>query len=148
MTQDLPPMTGVRAVLAAVHARGLVAAVGGSGLLAALGLVSRVHDWDVTTDAPVDQVSSALTAAGLAFTPAAVRDGAYATRERFVLPDGPVDLLVGFALRTENGVVEFPTRVTGHWRGLPLADPEVWANAYRHLGRPEKAALLDTWLTR
>ncbi|WP_158879559.1 hypothetical protein [Amycolatopsis anabasis] len=142
----LPPVAPVRVVLDALAARGAEAAVGGSGLLAALGLGSVVHDWDVTTEAPAEVVRSALGDTGLTFRPDTVRDGPYATRERFAVDEGPVDVLVGFAIRTATGVEALPTRVTGHWRGLPLADPAVWARAYRLLGRTAKADLLDEWL--
>lgn len=143
----LPPIAPMLAVLEALAAEGAVAAVGGSGLLAALALEDEVHDWDVTTEAPVEAVRKALLAIGLAFRADTDREGRYATRERFVVEEGPVDVLVGFAIRTEDGVQELPTRVTGTWRGLPLADPAVWALAYRLLGRTEKADLLDAWLS-
>ncbi|WP_256369283.1 hypothetical protein [Thermaerobacter sp. FW80] len=33
--------------------------LGGSGLLASLGLIDRVRDWDLVTDAPVERVMAA-----------------------------------------------------------------------------------------
>lgn len=36
--------------------------LGGSGLLASLGLIDRVRDWDLVTDAPVERVLSAVPA--------------------------------------------------------------------------------------
>jgi hypothetical protein len=142
----LPPEDGLWAVLRALSARGAVAAVGGSGLLAALGLATEVHDWDVTTDADTGLVRAALHDAGVTFRADTVRDGVYRTRERFTIDDGPVDLLVRFAIGTPDGVVELPTRVSREWRGLPIADPAVWARAYRLLGRNAKADLLEGWL--
>lgn len=144
----VPPDAAVRRVLSALGARGIEAAIGGSGLLAALGLVDRVNDWDVTTDAPAEIVRAALDDTGLVYRAATVRDGTYATRERFVVAtdDHEIDVIVGFAAIVDGRVVAFPTRVTGEWRGLPLADPAVWADAYRHIGRSERADLLRRWL--
>jgi len=121
-----PPLSVVAAVVDAIQAQGAVAAVGGSGLLAALGLVGRVRDWDVTTDAETETVEAALRATGLPVAPAPAGEGSYATRARFVVPcaDHDVDVLVGFALRdNRGGVVPMPARVTRTWSGLPIADP-------------------------
>ncbi len=142
-----PPLSAVVAVLDALQARGAVAAVGGSGLLAALGLIGRVRDWDVTTDAPTQTVQAALSATGLPVVVASAGQGGYATRARFAVRGvgHDVDVLVGFALRDHGHVVPLPTRVTRIWRGLPIADPEVWLQAYRLLGRQDRAALLQRW---
>jgi len=143
-----PPLLVVEAVLDAIHGHGAVAAVGGSGLLAALGLVDRVRDWDVTTDAPTETVEAALQASGLPAGPAPAGEGSYATRARFVVRgvDHNIDVLIGFALRDNKGnAVPLPTRVTRIWRGLPIADPEVWLRAYRLLQRHDRADLLQHW---
>ncbi len=143
-----PPLPVVEAVLGAIHRQGAVAAVGGSGLLAALGLIDRVRDWDVTTDAQTMTVEAALQAHGLPAAPAPVGEGRYATRARFVIRDldHNVEVLVGFALRDSKGnVVPLPTRVTRTWRGLPIADPDVWLKAYRLLQRHDWADLLQHW---
>lgn len=125
-----------------------MAALGGSGLLAALGLTGHVRDWDVTTDAGPHAVQDALAAAGIPCTPQPSGDGPYATRAKLRVDggDNDIDLIVGFAIRTQGGIHHLPVRVTGHWRGLPLADPAVWAHAYHLIGRGEPAAAPDTWL--
>ena len=143
-----PPLPVVEAVLDAIQGHGAVAAVGGSGLLAALGLIDRVRDWDVTTDAQTGTVEAALQAHGLPAAPAPAGEGCYATRARFVIRDVDhnVEVLVGFALRDSKGnVVPLPTRVTRNWRGLPIADPDVWLRAYRLLQRHDRADLLQHW---
>ncbi len=142
-----PPLSAVVVVIDALHAQGAVAAVGGSGLLAALGLIDRVRDWDVTTDAPTPAVQAALSATGLPVVPASAGQGSYATRARFAVRGAghDVDVLVGFALRDRGHVVPLPTTVTRIWRGLPIADPEVWLQAYRLLGRQDRADLLQHW---
>ncbi|MBN6038339.1 hypothetical protein [Amycolatopsis sp. 195334CR] len=143
----IPPITVAQRVVTALEAGGFTAAVGGSGLLVALELSDVANDWDVTVDADAHEVGAALERAGLTY-----RDdtagGGYATDVRFVVSEAghEVDVLVGFALRGPDGVERLPTRVSGHWRGLPLADPRVWARAYRLLDRPAKAEILDRWL--
>ncbi|WP_155891947.1 hypothetical protein [Conexibacter woesei] len=139
MPLTTPPLSGVRAAVAALESAGLEVALGGSGLLAAHGLVERVNDWDLTTDAPVDAVLEALFAAELPVF--AARDGApdeapHASRALFSLR-GSVDLIVGFALLDSDGTrIPLPTRVTGHWNTLPLGDLAVWRQAYTLLGHP------------
>jgi hypothetical protein len=144
-----PPLSVVTAVLEALQAHDAVAAVGGSGLLAALGLVDSVRDWDVTTDAATETVEAALAGvAGAAVTAASAGEAGYATRARFIVhsDDHDVDVLVGFALLEQQQVVPLPTRVTRMWRGLPIADPAVWLQAYRLLGRHHRADMLQRWL--
>ena len=116
------------------------------GLLAAHGLVDEVRDGDLTTDAPSPLVRAVLD--GWPWRDAAVRDGIYATRDRFVVDaaDHEIDVLVGFAVHDGAHRVDFPVRVTGEGNGLPLADPAVWARAYRLIGRPGRAAVLEDWL--
>ena len=139
-----PPLSGVRAAVAALESAGLEVALGGSGLLAAHGLVERVRDWDLTTDAPVDDVLEALVAAELPVF--AARDGApdeapHASRALFSLA-GSVDLIVSFALLDADGThIPLPTRITGRWNDLPLGDLAVWEQAYTLLGHPALAAL-------
>lgn len=141
----LPPLGTVRAVIAALEDAKIVAAVGGSGLLAAYGLVDRVRDWDVTSDGDPEAVQNALTRAGVSFIRDTSSDDGFATKAWIHVNGGDheVDLLLGFAIRTDGEVVHLPTRVSRQWLGLPIADPVVWARAYRLLGRPDRASLLD-----
>lgn len=149
-SRGCPPLDVVTAVIDALRADGLVAAVGGSGLLVALGLADVAHDWDVTVDAAPASVAAALGRGGLACRDRTERGGIYASAARYVVDGGDhqVDLLVNFALRGPDGVERLPTLVSGGWRGLPLADPAVWARAYRLLGRTPKAVALEQWLAR
>jgi len=146
----VPDVTTVRGVLAALSGASLVAAVGGSGLLAALGLVDHARDWDVTTDADPRLVEAALAVARIPFTRGPSGDGRFATCARLCVDGGDhdIDVIVGLALRVGESVERLPTRITGCWLGLPLADPAVWARAYRLMGRPGPADLLDTWLAK
>jgi hypothetical protein len=145
MPLTTPPLTGLRAAVAALEAAGLEVALGGSGLLAAHGLVERVGDWDLTTDASLDAVLEALAAGEVPVF--AARDGApdeapYASEALLSLA-GSVDLIVGFAILDDDGTaVRLPTRVSGRWNDLPLGDLAVWEQAYVLLGRADRAALL------
>ncbi|MFF5993063.1 hypothetical protein [Prauserella flavalba] len=132
----IPPLEPAARVVTALREAGLAPAVGGSGLLVALGLAEVANDWDVTVDADAETVTTALDAAGLSYRP--LDQGRYAI--------GEVDLMVDFALPGPAGVEALPTRVTGEWQGLPIGDPEVWARAYRLLGRDAKADLLERYL--
>ncbi|WP_261166824.1 hypothetical protein [Microbacterium sp. Marseille-Q6965] len=142
-----PTDTAVR-IVAALRERGLPVAVGGSALLASLGLVDRVRDWDITCEGEPAVVTAALDRLGLAWTAPASAGRPFATRARLVVDAGDheIDVLVGFAAWDGDRLVPFPVGVTGEWRGLPIADPAVWAIAYRLIGRPERAALLERWL--
>ena len=146
----MPPLDLVLRTVNALRAHAAVSALGGSGLLAALGLTDRVRDWDLTTDAEPEVVAAALGAAGLEHRQVTAGDDRFATRARFRVDgdDHEVDLLVGFGFRVNGSTIPMPTRVTGHWRDLPLGDPVVWAQAYRLMGRTERADSLQTWLDR
>lgn len=149
MGLQIPPLDAVTRVVAALRERGLSPAVGGSGLLVALGLAEVANDWDVTVDdAEPATVTAALDGTGLPYRDGTAHNTGYATGRRYVVDGGDheVDLLLDFALRGPGGVERLATTVTGCWRGLPLADPAVWARAYRLLGRDAKAETLERWL--
>jgi hypothetical protein len=130
--------------VAALESAGLEVALGGSGLLAAHGLVDSVGDWDLTTDAPVDDVLEALVLGEIPVF--AARDGApdeapHASEALFAL-GGSVDLIVGFALLDSDGTrIPLPTRASGRWNNLPLGDLSIWHQAYTLLGHPDRALL-------
>lgn len=146
---DHPPLAPLHVLLERLSAAGIPHALGGSGLLAALGLVERVNDWDVTVDADVDALAAAC--AGLEFTRFG-NNGCHADhklgfdRER-------VELIARFAFFALDGVVRVPTRMTGHWRDVPLGSPTAWAAAYALMGELEdsdrrraRADLCFAWL--
>ncbi len=137
-----PPLGGVHRLVAVLQVASWRPAIGGSGLLVALGLADTAKDWDVTVDAPVEAVIATLDRAGLSYRDETLTDGIYASDRRLIF-DGPIDLLVNFAMRGPDGVERLPTRVAGCWCGLPLGDPAIWARAYRLLGRDAKAELLE-----
>lgn len=125
-------------------------AIGGSGLLVALGLSDVANDWDVTLDTTPSTVTKTLDRADVPYTDRTYPGDRYGTGCRYVVDGGDhqVDVVVNFSLRAATGITALPARVTGEWRGLPLADPVVWARAYRLLDKPDKAELLERWLNR
>lgn len=145
----VPSRIFVRKVVEALQDAGLEPAIGGSGLIAALGLTTSVRDWDVTVDATEAAVEDAMDRAGITYVRRAAGDGPHATRARYLIDavDHEIDLMVGFAVRTADGVVPISTRVTRQWRSLPVGDPHSWAFAYEAIGRVDKAQLLNTWLS-
>ena len=141
-----PPLETVRALQAALAEAGAPSVVGGSGLLAALELVDEARDWDLVLPAgSVEAAERGLAALGLEATRTADEHPLYATEVMLTVDAGDhaIDVLVGFALRTPDGVVGIPARVGGTWRGLVMARPEDWAVAYRAMGRDARAELLE-----
>lgn len=146
MALVLPPREPVDHVLWALEQAGIVACVGGSALLASLGLVDVVRDWDVTTDASTDAVIDALRNAEIAFQVTAPH-ALFASGAHLVV-DQVVEVIVGFAVRVGQDVTVLPARPTSLWDGLPMADPAVWAVAYRLMGRLDRAELLRSVLVK
>lgn len=143
-----PPMDALQLLFCAFERHGIPASLGGSGLLAALGLVDRVRDWDVTTDADPSAVEAVLADLELPCTRAPRREP-FATQGCFVVDAGEhsIDVLARFAFDTPAGVVPIATVTSGTWRGVPLGGVQEWALAYRLMGRPDRAAALEGWLS-
>lgn len=142
-----PPLDVVRAVIEAFTGRGVDVALGGSALLAAGGLVERIGDWDLTTDAGPVLVEEVLAELALPWTRAA-RAHPFLTEACFTVDAGDhtVDVLSRFAVATSDGVLEVPTRTTGTWLGMPLGDSRAWVRAYRAMGREDRADALAAGL--
>jgi hypothetical protein len=146
----IPDLTVVREILNCFDDHGIVGAIGGSGLLAGLGLTQVVRDWDITTDDAPSSVEQALVDIGYPYRCGTVGVGTFASAALYIVDaeTHEVDVIVRFAVRIEGRKVELPTRVTGTWRSLPLADPTGWEQAYRVMGETAKADLLDSWRHR
>lgn len=124
---------------------GIEFALGGSGLMYAIGLTVTIHDWDLTTDEPWSKIEPLLQGFDYHYLEA---DDFYATNYRCKIKvgDSRIDLMGGFAIKTERGVHYVATEVTDHWLGVPVGSPEAWALAYKLMGRSEKAEILCNWV--
>lgn len=145
MTAEHPPLTTVVRIIDALRERRAPVALGGSAVLASLGLVDRVRDWDLVCEAEPDDVAGVLDALHVAYATPSSGGRPFATRARFVVDAGDheIDVLVGFAAWRGEEIVRFPAEPRSIWLGLPIADPDVWAVAYRLIGRPERAEALE-----
>lgn len=139
-----PPFAALARVAADLESAGIVAGLGGSGLLSALGIATGARDWDLTTDAPLERVRARF--ADLAHEVTGP-NGIHADH-KLVLLDGTIEIIVGFSIRAESGVVRLPTLPTTPAGGVRLGSPEVWAAAYHLMGREAKADTLLAWLAR
>ena len=140
---ERPSLDVLRRVSAALTAADIPHALGGSGLLGALGLVDRVRDWDITTDAPPSDVLRALARHNATLV---APSGQFLTEGmiRLTVDQAPFDIICRFAIRHEGGVWPFPTIQGGVWDGVPLSRPEPWLVAYMLMGRePRVGPLLE-----
>lgn len=133
-----PPFELLVAVDLLLTTGGVPYALGGSGLLFAHALVDRVGDWDLTTDAPPVRVVAALHDLELE----RVGPGGVHADEKVRLYGGAVEVIVGMAIHSRNGVCRIPTLASGNWRGIPLGSLEAWAVAYTLLDRPGRAGVV------
>ena len=135
--------TDIAADVQDLEARGVEFALGGSGLLLALNLAEIVRDWDITTDAPLGEVMGAL--AGIPLQNIDTGDPTFASAYHLLAEPGgiEIDISGSLAMRTDDGICHLPTVVSGYWNGVPVGSPEVWAVAYRLMGRDAKAGLLS-----
>ncbi|MEO5987909.1 MAG: hypothetical protein ABIU54_10715 [Candidatus Eisenbacteria bacterium] len=135
-----PPFEHLTSAGARLTAAGHLWGLGGSGLLHALGLAEHVGDWDLQTDASAEACEALFT--GLPYQRYDA-NGCHADH-KLTLLDSDAEIIIRFAFATPGGVVRIPARVSGSWRGVPLAAAEGWAVAYWLLGEldgaPERSA--------
>lgn len=133
-------------VVTRLERAGVDYAIGGSGMLLGLGLTETVRDWDLMTEAPEAQVRAALS--DLEVTADRGASELYGSGSKLTVEglEPEVEIIVGFAIRSEQGICRLPAWSGGVRRGLRIASPEVWFAAYALMGRTEKAALLENYL--
>ncbi|TDF92177.1 hypothetical protein [Paenibacillus piri] len=141
-------LESVRLLARRLDEAGIGYASGGSGLLYSLGLSEQVHDWDVTTDAPYEQVAAVLC--GLPWAASPCGDYPFASSYRLTIADErlPIDVIGQFAIHSGTGICRLPAFVSTDWLGIRMGSPEVWAAAYTLMGRETKAELLLSYLER
>jgi hypothetical protein len=148
----LPPIEPLRGITARLDTAGIAWAVGASGLLASLGLVDVVSDWDVQVEADPEKLQWLLADVPHSFH----GHGGCHADWKLAFEAERTELIPRFAFYAPDGIVSVPLRVSGQWRGLPIASPEGWACAYWLMGRfdapslrprrAERAELLFGWL--
>lgn len=116
--------------------------VGGSGMLLGLGLTDDVRDWDLMTDASEAEVRSALADAELVEESGPSELYGSGCKLRIEGTNPEVEIIVGFAIRSDGKDCRMPALTAGVRGGIRIASPEVWLAAYTLMGRAEKANLL------
>ncbi len=120
--------------------------VGGSGMLLGLGLTDDVRDWDLMTDASEAEVRSALADADLVEESGPSELYGSGCKLRIEGTNPEVEIIVGFAIRSDGKDCRMPALTAGVRGGIRIASPEVWLAAYTLMGRAEKANLLAHYL--
>lgn len=117
--------------------------VGGSGMLLGLGLTDDVRDWDLMTDASEAEVRAALADTELAEESGPSELYGSGCKLRIEGTNPEVEIIIGFAIRSDRQDCRMPALTAGVRNGLRIASPEVWLAAYALMGRAEKANLLE-----
>lgn len=139
-----PPLSALHDVVATLESAGIECALGGSGLLASLGLETVVHDWDLTTDHPLEVVRPALAR----FAPEHMGSNGVHADDKLMILGHSIECIVRFAFHSEGKVVRIPTLVRARWSGVPVGSAEAWAVAYALMAREEKSRRIFDHLAR
>ncbi|WP_456278431.1 hypothetical protein [Bacillus sp. AK128] len=120
-------------------------ALGGSGLLYSLGLGNRVGDWDLTTDASLEEVTDALYP--LPYNLISCGDYPFGTKFKLLFDTNPeIEIIGGFSIYHEDKLCTLPTIQAFRWKEIYVNSPVVWYVGYMLMGRIVKANLLKTYL--
>ncbi|NOU92009.1 hypothetical protein GC093_02000 [Paenibacillus sp. LMG 31456] len=139
-------LDSVQLLMKQLDGSGISYASGGSGLLYSLGLTNQVHDWDLTTDDPYEDVAAALH--GWSWTQSSSGDHPFASSYRIHVADQrlPIDMIGQFAIHSQYGICRLPALSSFEWQGIPMGSPEIWAVAYALMNRKPKADMLFSYL--
>ncbi len=137
-------------IAAALNARGVRWALGASSMLALRGLRATPNDIDLIVDErDAALAADTLRAAGAQSPPGP--SAGFGTRVflEYDIDGVGVDLMAGFAVRTEAGDVaypfpESPETVAFGGQAVPLCPLEDWYVLYLLMNRPQKARLIET----
>jgi hypothetical protein len=144
-----PLEAALEAVALRLHEAGVPFLLGGSALLDALGLEVEVRDVDLMLrpeDRARFEAACAPWLVAVTTEPGPVLTSAW--KATLDVDGVEVEGLGGLGVR---GAAAAPFRGAGARRygaaDVPLCDPGVWVDLYRAY-KPDKAALLETWLRR
>ncbi|MFV0351318.1 MAG: hypothetical protein ACK5JF_03275 [Oscillospiraceae bacterium] len=137
----------------AFNGSGLVWALGGSYTLALTGLPVQPRDMDLLVN-PEDAIQADKLLCGLGQKLPPNPHVKYATKMfgEYRIENADVDLMGGFAIRTDTGTLEYlvnPDEIVWSRDGekaLPLCPPEDWLVLYALMERSEKEEMLYSWL--
>lgn len=138
----------LREVTRQLELGGIDYVIGGSGMLLGLGLTDTVGDWDIMTEASEKEIRAALAAYTIvdADGPSDLYRSAYKLRLEEVEPE--VEIIGGFAVRTQRGICRLPALPGTGGGDLRIASPEIWFAAYTLMGRTAKAERLEVYLQK
>ncbi len=111
--------------------------IGGSGLLYFLGLAPDCADWDILTEADLEEIKAAFYDKELYIT-GANRPFASSYLVKLTILGIEFDIIGNFAIYTNNGIQSFPSNPKSNLCKYPISDPKQWIEVYRLLNRPYK----------
>lgn len=154
--RDCPGLSELISVSEALTNAGVVHVLGGTGLLFGLGFDVEPQDWDILTEAPVEHIKLALDG-----WPMRVAGAAEFFPSDYLiqipLSASRIEIIGNFAIATPERVFRIPVRISGRFRGVPLAHPADWILAYRAMellpvknlrGDGSKARMLERVLAK
>lgn len=143
----MPDFVDLQELSKQLSGAGIVHALGGSGLISYLGLPIAVNDWDITTDASIQDVESALQ--GMHFVKVE-QEGAYKSAYllKIKLNQSEADVIGRFAILDNEEIITIQTIVTDYWESVPIGSLKEWLKAYRAMGNLERVSMLEAYLKR
>ena len=142
---SIPSLKALKEISDLLTQAGIKHALGGTGLLYSYGLIGEVKDWDITLDAPFEQVCEAIR--NFKWERVGQKEPFYSDYLLKINLEGThIELIGRFKIRNGQEDFEVPVVVSQVWNGIPIADPEAWFQAYTLMGRKNRADLLADFL--
>ena len=146
MTTSTPSFEALELISKRFSKSNILHALGGSGLLFALGINQEVRDWDIATEASLENVMEALEGLESKLIP-----NNELFKSHYLIKvthnNTEIDIIGHFSIKKSDGDHHaVPVKIFGYWNSIPLADPKEWLLAYKLMGRYEKAAKLESYL--
>lgn len=146
MTASIPSFEALELISKRFVENKIIHALGGSGLLFALGVIEKVKDWDIATEAPLENVIEALKGLESKIIP---NNELFKSQYliKVAIGNTEIDNIGYFSIKKSNGASHIvPVKNFKDWNGIPLADPYEWLLAYKLMGREDMTIKLETYL--